>query len=244
MERQKIQRTLDSWLAACNLPSYIKVNDKGEAMVDGKPIPAEGLLAGRSEDALPVFHKITKAMGKGKPTPVNRGESPAGKVHGDFILKTFRHCEFRRAPDPRQEEFARYIPVVKNVTKWMFIKNKKFFQYYGMEQEDLLTWGLVWFTNFLHMSGTDDENQNCRLLTVYLRQRFNELRKFLAADKNYIPVAEAEFQPETITYPEPYVPEKQRDRLLFWENKYHITARNKERDVIRKKIEHIVLNEI
>lgn len=210
-----------SWLKAVGIPvrpsgktGQMVVNRKdgremGVAIVDENApsatttpqtdlrISVRDIGSARRETALREFHKITEAAGYGSPIPVDRGEAPKKRVYGDdFFLRVSRHQEFRQAPNPTNEQVARYKPILDRACKSFLSKNNKLCTMNGLELDDLNTYAMVWLCNFLHRmeiqgDSVETQQENARILTIQLRQRFFEMyQQLLASTRRCTPNAD------------------------------------------------------
>lgn len=143
-------------------------------------VSAEALSSSNKGVALNAFHEITNAAGYGKPIPIDRGIDPDHKLNFDdeFELIAMRHREFRLAPNPPPEVMKKYEPTINNIVRHYYNspKNRPLLVRIGYTEGDLKTYALVWAINYIHkytiMNDAGDEN--IKLLTNHIKQRFNE----------------------------------------------------------------------
>ena len=159
-------------------------------------ILAKELASTDAQIALKTFHTITQAAGWGTPIPVNRGADPTASLHyhDNFELISFRHCEFRRVPNPPPAELAQYDKVVAGACYRFFQKNIALCDRNGIELEDLETYAKIWTCNYLglYKVAIETKNDNIRKLRVHLGQRFTELFCMITKkERNCLPTNEA-----------------------------------------------------
>lgn len=193
----------NSWLTATKIPHTkstkkgydIEVTSKdGEILYvavqadDSIPTPVERcvivaarqLASSKKLDALEAFYRITEVAGYGRPLPSDRGPDPDRKlnINNEFELVAMRHCDFRHAPNPSKEKFKQYETIISNVVRYYGNRagNRALLQRCGYSDGDLKTFALVWTTNYIHKFTIEDarDHDNQKLLTAYLKQRFNE----------------------------------------------------------------------
>lgn len=124
-----------------------------------------------------TFAQMTQALGFGPwPVPVNRGAMPDERVsfRDDMDLVAMRHGLLRTSPNLPQYKIAPYRDVIENCTSYYFKKFRRFFDLFGYNVHDILTYTNMWFLIFHHhyrkLNGTVDENR--KLLTRYLQGSF------------------------------------------------------------------------
>lgn len=143
---------------------------------DTLTIPAWDLTASNHEIAFAAFHKLTEALGHGKPIPVNRGAEPQKKLcyKDDMELVGMRHGLLRLSPNVSTATAANYTGVIEGCTKYYYYKFKRFFDLFGYKLDDLISYSNMWFLIFHHnyrkLYGTLDENK--KILTRYIQQSF------------------------------------------------------------------------
>lgn len=157
-------------------------------------LPASDIMGRYIDRSMKAFHTLTEAAGYGSPLPVERGDVPlradgSGKPKNlravdDFELVAMRHKELRRAPNPPRGALDKYIKILENIC-WNFIKlNSTLCSAVGMEHGDLMSYAMVYATTFIGLyekkDGSEDENK--RLLTMYVRQKLSALKR-LSFDK-------------------------------------------------------------
>ncbi len=142
----------------------------------GLCIDGAKLLSTDRNEALAEFHVVTRFLGMGEPDPAIRPEADGRSK--DFDLIAMRHCEFRNAPNPSNEDIKKYEKVVNNCVKRFYVSNKSICGYSYMEEEDLKSYAMVWMCNFIHkyqlLNAPDVEN--FKLLNYHIQQRFSKLR--------------------------------------------------------------------
>lgn len=198
-----------AWLKAVGIPAAAgaaEINPRGDIVITTKagqeigvvlqPPGAAAVAAGDSQvvissrdmtakpaKAIRTFHRITTASGYGQPMPLNRGEAPTQRLKSgeDFDLTAIRHWEFRRTTNTSAAELGRYEDIITSEIRRFRYFNKGFCDRYGLEIDDLRTYGLAWGMNYIglyedHSKGKDD---NRRLMRTHLRQRLHELQVML-----------------------------------------------------------------
>lgn len=187
------QKVLRSWLRACDIdfgehPRGLRVGDLDVFMAHDQDELEEGLnvnaVALASPDpatALEVFQAVTEAAGQGMPTPVDRGQAPTVKEmysSQDLFLVAGRHREFRHSPDLPRSKVLEYEPVVHRACRSFLARNRRLCGAHGYEFQDLTTFAWVWTHIFAHkgeLPGCEHVEDNRKLLSAYLRQRFAKL---------------------------------------------------------------------
>jgi hypothetical protein len=180
-------RALCSWLDASNVAykvdgTNITINN---VAIDLDDKTVGSLLSTNLEAGIGDYKKLLKLAGVDGEVvlPVDRGVSPIKKVYDDPILARFRHREFRTAPN--NEGFLRnHNRVIERECRIFQSKNRRLCAELGYEFEDLRSYAQVWATTFAHRSAVMVEgDDNDKLLTRYLRQRFTELFNSLVAER-------------------------------------------------------------
>jgi hypothetical protein len=178
-------RILRSWLDACG----IKYEGRGhQIFVDGLRADIDGEIGNLNSTNLDIsmgaFHRVTDSLGLGKPIPVDRGSKTSGKVYSDATLARLRHKEFRTAPD-NDKFLDEQRNVISREVNIFLSKNRRLCNELGYESGDLLTHAMCWSITFAHRGRIMDceGDDNSRLLTRYLRQRFTELYQSMVREK-------------------------------------------------------------
>ena len=147
------------------------------------PSVQAGSVTGPLPEALATFADLTEALGWGRPAPVDRGvlKPTRYNYHDDLEMVCFRHNDFRRAPDPDPQELLRYKPILLSECYNFIRHNPGKCRLHMIEADDLMTYAMVWTTNFLALYQTPAEAQDpkrgCALrLRRHIRQRFDTLR--------------------------------------------------------------------
>ncbi len=130
--------------------------------------------------ALEAFHGLLQGLGYAKADPLpNRGSD-----HKDDLTETdywINHCELRRSPNPPQEVFDRYMPIVKQRVFKFVMSNWALCQQLGMEKDDIQQYVLCYLTSFYGLFRIirpgDTERDNERMLNNLVKQRLALLRK-------------------------------------------------------------------
>lgn len=129
--------------------------------------------------------------------PSLRGPQPNMKLHysDNFELVAMRHRDFRRSPNPTPEKLRSFKPVAEKVAQRFLSLNRDLCLLHGYDHGDLMTYALVWTTNFLGLYARDGHSrhsdENAKLLCVHLKQRFAELRTLMfKKGRNCFPDAE------------------------------------------------------
>jgi hypothetical protein len=132
------------------------------------------------EKSLGALHEVTRAAGYGTPAPIDRGAAQAGRVNylDNFEDVYLRHSIFRRSPNKSDAELAPYMTTIKRCARKAMFRWRNVFQSMGFGEGDLLTAGMVYTVAFLHhYCYAEQEVDNIKLLTDYLKQRFGEMAK-------------------------------------------------------------------
>jgi len=183
--KQGAMRIFRSWMDACGAPYEVR---DGIVYVDNKAVDINShvreLNSTNLNTSMEAFHGLTESLGIGKPIPVDRGEVPTQKVYSDPILARLRHKEFRTAPN--NEAFLKqYKEIIRREAYIFYSKNKRLCKELGYEVEDLISYGMCWSTTFAHRGQIMDceGDDNYRLLTRFLRQRYTEFYKSLLRER-------------------------------------------------------------
>lgn len=188
-----------SWLTACNIPNQlgengidvvVKTHDGKDVNVvvlldENDPAPSDAVRILSStitqrdrSKALDTFHQLTKMWGYGTPKPVNRGPDPGKNLcyKNEFELVAMRHSQFRRVNNPTAEQFAYYRPTMEKAVHHFMRYNHKMCKWNMLEFNDLMTYALVYTSNYLGLFRIlkPSEGDNERLLYTYLLQKFAE----------------------------------------------------------------------
>lgn len=165
------------------IPVKVATTDTAPLSEGAITVLANDITSKHSAVALYAFHQITFAAGYGNPVPVDRGPTPTKKLHFDnnFELVCMRHMEFRRVPNPKLAELMQYIPVMKKAIKNFLDINGNLCARHVIDFDDLMTYTQVWTCNFLGLFKIQrpTRNDNERLLSNYLKQRFAEFSQML-----------------------------------------------------------------
>jgi hypothetical protein len=147
-------------------------------------VNAADLLSPDLERICSAFHTVTEAAGYGRPTPVDRGAAPQGKIsyHDDFELVYLRHQILRRTPTPADMTVVEeLLPYIKRAATKAFFRFKTVLLPMGFSEADLINIGRVHTLSYLHnYADTKDSTSNIKLFTEFLNQRFAELAKVAA----------------------------------------------------------------
>ena len=182
-------RALCSWLDASGVAYKVDGMNMtvNNVAVDLNDQSIASLLSTNLEAGIAEYRKVLKVAGVDDKVvltpPVDRGVSPTKKVYDDPILARFRHKEFRTSPN--NERFLReHNRVIERECRIFQSKNRRLCAELGYEFEDLRSYAQVWATTFAHRSAVMVEgDDNDKLLTRYLRQRFTELFNSLLAER-------------------------------------------------------------
>jgi hypothetical protein len=137
---------------------------------------ASDMTSDERDVAFGAFHKLTDALGYGKPIPVDRGAEPDKKLcyKDEMELVALCHNLLRMSPNLAPEKIAPYAQVIDNCTRFYANKFKRFFDLFGYKQSDLATysymWFLIWHHHYRKLFAPVVENK--KLLTRYIQQRF------------------------------------------------------------------------
>lgn len=174
---------------------HVKVGKETDARpaVGHMFLPQSELTHRRRAVAIAAFQRLTVAGGYGPLSPPDRGVDPEKKLcfEDDFELVAMRHREFRKVPNPSEEELTHYDRVVsKAVARFMYI-NRKICARHGIESSDMKTYAQVWACNFLGLykiSNPQQGNDNERMLYTHLCQRAaNFVEVLLKKERSCIP---------------------------------------------------------
>jgi hypothetical protein len=179
-----------SWLRAVKIP-FRNAMRSTNLMITGKngrevefdiSRYADELSSTQAEISIAAFGRITETLGYGALSPVDRGDEPSRKeIYGqDVFLSASRHREFRLAPDLTASQIAEYETQIARECRRFYARNRNLVNSYSYELQDLRTFALIWVHNFVHRFALDQKDfihtdDNQRLFTRYLRQRFSEL---------------------------------------------------------------------
>lgn len=185
---------LKSYLSALRIP-HSNGKKPNEVVVTGKKGSQITVVVGEGEGrvkldpavitsfeltkALSALHAVTTVAGYGKPSPLNRGAAPDGRIsfNDNFEDVYLRHSAFRRSPNLSAEKMEPYMATIKSQARkalWRW----RVFPAIGFGEEDLITAGMVYTTSFIHhYAYAADHIDNIKLLTDYLKQRFGEMAK-------------------------------------------------------------------
>lgn len=195
---------IKGWLKNCSIP-FTAGSDGADLCVTGKNgTPTQVQL--RAEDSLPapkssivleaavitgrklqaafdLFSAFIVRLGYEPRMPIDRGPVPEQKAHFSDApeLVAFRHTEFRRVANPSPEQLEKYAPIIKR-SCYSFLRSYEDVCSDNMlEYGDLHTHAMVWTCNFigLHELSNKAGDDNAKLLTNYLSQRFVELMRTL-----------------------------------------------------------------
>lgn len=200
---------LRTWLDACKIPYEASPDDLS---INGQKVsfnPANVMSTDMSV-AMQEFHGITQAAGFGTPTPVDRGAAPVKKrLFKDNILARWRHSEMRTVPNSSTDVLAPFIPIAKREANTFFSRNRYICSAMGYDLEVAHNDALVWTNTFIgrYRIRLDDpeqeERENKKLLTNYLRQRFQEMLRGLKRERRNVVPDEAWFHDQTEMGEEP-----------------------------------------
>lgn len=197
---QQAKVKLTSWLEAVGIPykeleNGLFVSDKtgnlqkveivqqrsgGFAAQNTVALLADEIESHTRQIALKSFHALTVPLGYGEPIPVRRPDAPKSRLNGsdNFELVAMRHAEFRRVPNPSDEELLKYKPTMKMVLKRARSKYRYIFNdFEGMGEDDLMTYLQIWTCNYLGLYRVKDETENKKKLYSHLWQRMTGLLK-------------------------------------------------------------------
>jgi hypothetical protein len=208
---RRITTQLKSWLSAVGIgyehsSSGLVVTKKDGAKVPVqvamKGVAANGSITVHARDlsnrnidkSLEAFRGLQLALGYDPPKqPVDRGPLPSRKCHfsDDFDLVVLRHKDFRRSPNPTNEQLKSFSVVVDKAVWRSIRKNHQVYADHGLEIEDLRQYGLAWTVNYLGLYRDDsaDRSENEKNLFNYLCQRFMDFREMLdKKGRNILPM--------------------------------------------------------
>lgn len=209
-KRQKAICQLKSWLSNQNINSSyiengdcdleIKNQDKTLKIIfsnrdmikeDFIKISLNLFLDRNQDNAIKMFHTITKTLGIGTPDPVNRGNAPERvNYQNDFDLVVFRHRDLRKSPNPTNEQFEKYKNCIHGTSLKFLISNKALCIRNGLELDDLKQMASIWVINYCGRFEilNPKENENEKKCWSYLKQRFSEYRSILQKkEKSMLP---------------------------------------------------------
>jgi hypothetical protein len=183
--KQGAMRIFRSWMEACGTPCEVR---NGDVYVNNQLVDIGSKIRELNSTNLKVsmgaFHDLTESVGIGKPNPVDRGEAPTQKVYSDPVLARLRHKEFRTAPN-NAAFLSKYREIIRREAFLFYSKNKRLCKELGYEVDDLISYGMCWSTTFAHRGQILDceGDDNYRLLTRFLRQRYTEFYKSLLRER-------------------------------------------------------------
>lgn len=167
----------------------IKMAGDGE---DLSLVPADRLIVKVKEivsrdlhQALTAFHGVTERAGYGSPIPMYRGEKPGRRLNmsDDFDGVSMRHNEFRKSPNPTDEELLRYEKVQKRAVRRFMDhdRNREMCGRNCLSAGDLMTYARVWTCIYLalYQDRGNGGKDNPMRLHAYLRQRFAQFAGLL-----------------------------------------------------------------
>ena len=178
-------RALCSWLDASGVAYQVNgmsvtINN---VAIDLDNNAIVGLLATDLEAGISQYKRLLGMAGVEAKTPVDRGVAPRKKVYDDPVLARFRHKEFRTAPNNEAFLIA-HNRVIERECRIFQSKNRRLCAELGYDFDDLKSYAMVWATTFAHRSSVMKEgDDNDKILTVYLRQRFTELFNSLVNER-------------------------------------------------------------
>lgn len=173
-------------------PLFVQVSmNPDEPTKDGVlKVLARDVTGKKIEVALAAFHQITDAAGYDRAQPLDRGAGPELNEQGnpkklhysdeDFLV-AMRHNEFRRSPNPPADRWQQYRPTIDK-TVWAFLRNNfELAARHTLGYDDLASYARCWVVNFCarYEIQNPKNNDNEKLLYVYLEQRLRELRSIL-----------------------------------------------------------------
>lgn len=210
---RRISTQLKTWLTAVDIAyqdtaSGLVVNSK-----EGDPVPVDlgtdrrpNSISVRGRDltsrdlnkSLKAFQTLQEALGYEPRLPVDRGPIPTQKMHyaRDFELVAMRHSEFRRAPNPRDEDLAQYRVVIDKAVWKFYRKNQQMCSDHGYDVGDLRTYAYLWTVNYMGLYDRPnlEKEERERFLCHYLGQRFSEFHGQLQKKKrNTLPMLDDAF---------------------------------------------------
>lgn len=108
-----------------------------------------------------------------------RGESPTGRIssRNDWELVYLRHNAFRDSPNPAPGVMEGLEPLVRAAANRSYNKFKSVWGPAGIGADDLQNIGRVHLVTYLHKYRKPTEEENHKIIPIYLRQRFEELAK-------------------------------------------------------------------
>lgn len=185
---------LRTWLDACKIPYEAS---KESINIGGTPIAfdASNVMSTDMNVAMQEFHAITQAAGFGTPLPVDRGAAPVKKrLFKDNILARWRHSEMRTVPNQPQDVLDAFKPIARREANTFYSRNKYLCSSQGYDIDVAFNDALLWTNTFLgrYRIRLDDpeteHKENAKLLTNYLRQRFQEQARGLKRERrNVVP---------------------------------------------------------
>jgi len=189
---------LSAWLNALKIPYKYKKNNlwvknkKGkdlrisledEKKVKGTIKVSAAVINNRDLTiALSEFKKIAENLGYPYTPPFDRGFVEKKLLFEDnFELISMRHCDFRRSPNPDDEELKSYKKVVDIASYKFFSINYWLCKRNGLEPDDLKSYAYLWIINFLgnFKFPTCEKAENNKKSYSYLVQKFWEFKAYL-----------------------------------------------------------------
>jgi hypothetical protein len=170
----------------------VKINVSPSNFTNSDFVVSGPAISGKGSSSLEEFHALTQKLGFGSPIAVDRGVAPEHKLHysDNFELVSFRHNEFRKAPNPTSEELNKYKQILKHSCHFFYRRNFKTCERNLIGEDDLMSYALVWTTTYLGLYKVQREtnNDNVRKLRAYLNQRFAEFAKMISKkERNVLP---------------------------------------------------------
>jgi hypothetical protein len=137
-----------------------------------------------SKKSVETFRSLMDMCGVTNYLPIVRGneddlDSRASMADGEIELRAMRHNEFRTAPEVSSDVMDSLSSCIKNVARIFYKKNTNLFTKMAIDVEDLEQYARVWTVNFMHKYRSEQEDDNRKLLTNYLKQRFVEFYELI-----------------------------------------------------------------
>lgn len=148
--------------------------------------------------AMAEFHGVTNAAGYGEPQPVDRGATPTKKrIFKDSLLARWRHSEMRTVPNLPAELVEKFEPIAVREANTFYGRNRFICSLMGYDIDIARNDARIWTNTFLgryrlrYEDAEQEDTENRKLLTNYLRQRFVEQRKGMDRERRNVEPGEA-----------------------------------------------------
>lgn len=200
---------LKSWLKSMGA-SYNSDEDaifvNGVSFTPGKDFSVESILSSDINVVRKEVAQIFAKAGIGEPEFPERGEVlPPRSNYKNFYESVYmRHRTIQRSPNPSNEDFAKYEPIVQHTARLAFHKFKPLADSMGFEVADFENIARIHLITFLHLYAyASSEKVIKNDMYAYLFQRFNEWGLITSKKAKYAtshPSQVAGIEPESLTF--------------------------------------------